>query len=177
MGLHRCCRFGRLRQRSAGCSQFFQFLVLGVFDQFPDVRHRLIPENRESGSGSKGIIPQADRAEIIVYAVNGKSAPLVCDLHPDGDIVCNLQDFLDFVGFSLRAGKQGAVSVLEQLFPQCLPACGRAGDGSFPKSRNLPGNDLAPQGFGGSFRILAIEQIQIIHSDTCHMAGVFCFEL
>ena len=61
--------------------------------------------------------------------------------------------------------------------PQCLPACGRAGDGSFSKSRYFSGNDLAPQGFGGSFRILAIEQVQIIHSDTCHMAGVFCFDL
>ena len=96
----------------AGGRQDFPFLLQRLLYQFPHIRNRLIPKNGKAGAACEGFVTEADRAEIVVHALNGKGAPIVCYRKPYGKIIGNFQFFYNGVGSSRRAGKNGAVAVL-----------------------------------------------------------------
>ncbi len=96
----------------AGGRQGFPFLLQRLLYQFPHIRNRLIPKNGKAGAACEGFVTEADRAEIVVHALNNKSALIVRHLKSNGEIIGYFQFFYNGVGIPLRADKNGAAAVL-----------------------------------------------------------------
>ena len=123
------------------CSRGQVFFLL-VFHPFPHHGYRLTAENGKSGSNRKGIIPQTDAARSVIDLIDGKSAPILFQLHPKRDKVSHFQIFDSLIPAVLRLANGDVMAMKLQLLCQMGPAQVGAGDGSFPKTGNVLNHSL-----------------------------------
>ena len=143
---------------------------------FPHIRHRLITEDRKSPVRYKGIIPQLHLAGAVIHALHGEDTPVFLQLHPQGNILADVQTLNDLILSVFLLPKGDAVSPLLELAAHSLPALGKAGDRNLTHAGDVLFVDLAGI-IGDDLRgICAAEQdvLTVLHTD--HVRRIFCFQ-
>ena len=143
---------------------------------FPHIRHRLMTEDRKSPVRCKGIIPQLHLTGTVIHAFHGEDAPVFLQLHPQRNILTDVQTLNDLILSVILPPKGDAVSPLLELAAHSLPALGKAGDRDLTHAVDVLFVDLAWIIFDDLRGICAAEQdvLTVLHTD--HVRRVFCFQ-